>query len=683
MDSQINKIGASQPPQIMIGDTGIKPVINKQSDAPQVSAIGSDSVKTQNIANGIPATSLNFNPEDKALLLSSASGKLTADFKLNKDVFNEELFILKKLSTGIAFSSLNSNEKAVIGRLGINENNIDQATAKDIVTLVSASTNVNQTQSFRNISKAADNVMGTVATENKRLNTVSSKIKDFEAMQKFTSTLGAGKISSLLEQKGSELYLNTPSQTVGKLVLSDPMDIITRGLLVNSVKSPDNFNKIQEALDKIKDNKSISKKENKLLQEIGLSVQKSGKTITLKDSNGHEINMEKLASIKGFSTVISNPSPELKKVIDASFEVLSQAQIVRTVSDQVSSRTQKVNTSEDELKNVNLKLTNESSKLANLQQTFSIINGLDPKKKLSEIERNLLRRFSIDFNGTSFFKDNKAISSENAKAYINEEIAKTKQSIKILSDRVFTLTNSLSSDVSALDSDIQTLDAEQKELQVKKDNYEKIKAQNLPLMSEDEQHYVNTELDATIQKEVIDTNNYADKVKAEAQDAKEKAIQTLKNSTEQLNQLKKHEHENDDQDDVKPETNQATPKEEYIPPKQQDVEVPETIFEEIKDDRGEQNRKITNAYVNFAITSNMQEKIRAEQKQDRIDHEARREIKQFEMQRQETLEKKEYQLKEDISDDRRNTMYAEQRVQNKIFDKIDFERKLRRGDVTS
>jgi len=269
MSEQLNRLSISQPPQIYVGEVNIQASVKIKM--PVLSPIGEDELKSNPISNGIPAvtvkTSVILDPEEQAFLLQDTSKQLTSHAKENKIAFNEEYTILKKLAEGVSYANLNENEKAILGRLGLNNNNIDKTFASDLLTLVKPYINATRTVAFDNIMDKSNKVVDVIKKEDQKVDKIAKEAEDLNKFQSLTKTLGASKVSKIIEEQSNAFYNKIPAKLTpdAKVVLSDPMDIVTRGLIIDSVKSPDNFNLVKDALSKIKDGKIISNQENTAL----------------------------------------------------------------------------------------------------------------------------------------------------------------------------------------------------------------------------------------------------------------------------------------------------------------------------------------------------------------------------------------------------------------------------------
>lgn len=683
MTEQLNNLTYIKPPQIPVGEIRIS--VNVQIKAPVLSPIGQDEVNSRPVSNGIPAvtvkTSVSLDPEEQALLLQNVSRKLISHAKENKGAFNEEFAIIKKLADGIPYTNLSENEKAVIGRLGLNSNNVDKVFVADLSVLLKPYLNANQSQGFKNIMDAGNKVVEVIKVEYKKVEELVKKAKDLEKMQSLTKLLGAGKVSQIIEQQSDAFYKKIPAKLTPdtKMVLSDPMDIVTRGLVINSVKSPDNFNLVKDALTKIKEGKVITSKENSALQKLGFSVTKNeNKTDSSVGSKlkltGQEINTEKLDNLTQITDILFNPSPELQQILTASSEVLEQTKIVKTVGGKVEKSNQQVNNSEQQLKKYNSELNHSRQNFDRLIQIANVVNFLPGKKALNFNERLILQNEGITVvfqnNQPYFIKDSKSFSYKEITKKITDEISITEHNIQFTMNKIVALQTQLSQDIIGLDRDQQKLEEEEELLLSQKSKYEEVKKANTRFLNDKERNYVDNTLDPFIQIEYNNTIIYAENLIQEAERTKQRALETLKESDSILNG--KDKKDNSVNNPVKEQSITGNIKEETTHP----LVIMTKPIKDVEDVAKDNQRKEDHdKYLYWMISQDLHERMRSVEKRRHYDYLNRKEMQEWEKMRWDRINLQERDLKLEKAKDEQNYLYKKEKLEEKLAIELEEKRK--------
>ncbi|MBF2052053.1 MAG: hypothetical protein IGS03_01150 [Candidatus Sericytochromatia bacterium] len=472
-------------------------------------ALASDQFRTAPLPRqeGLPAQSnavssaLNtrLNPQEAELLLN-VSANLASLRQQQPQQFQTVLAGLQNLRPGqsgqVDFSGLNAEQSQALTGLGLTPQNT-YTIFQQLNQIILPNSQADSSQAFQKIQASVTGFISNLDLRQQTVSVLQQQARDLTAVQGVVSSLSAGSISALLQDKTAGVYdLGVSRITSDNFDLKSGMDYTLARVMLVSQQSPQTLQQVEHLIGKVKQEQPLQPQDRQLLQQFGLNINAHNKLESLVDGQGLDFS-----AVKQLEDVIysmKDPSPAYQQVLQASARVIDRSGKMQEIEAQIAQQSQVVLGTmavvEDQTQHVQKLRTDTNflesrvkfsqQKVDNLTAAMASATGLF---RQGPVNHTLLAAFNIrvdESNGhRQFFINNQPVAGLTALKHmaelVREHEAEIRQMFTELSEKK-TETVKASAELSAakdnLAAEVQTLEDLGKQADVAKSELESAQA---------------------------------------------------------------------------------------------------------------------------------------------------------------------------------------------------------------
>lgn len=419
-------------------------------------ALPSDQFRTAPLPrqDGLPAQSnavssaLNtrLNPQEAELLLN-VSANLSSLRQQQPQQFQTVLAGLQNLRPGqggqVDFSALNAEQSQALSGLGLTPQNT-YTIFQQLNQMILPGQTGDSTQAFQKIQASVTGFISNLDLRQQTVSTLQQQARDLTAVQGVVSSLAAGSISALLQDKTAGVYdLGVSRITSENFDLKSGMDYTLARVMLVSQQSPQTLQQMESLIGRVKQEQPLGPQDRQLLQQFGLNMNAHNKLESMVDGQGLDFS-----AVKQLEDVIysmKDPSPAYQQVLQASARVIdrsgkvqeiaariqTQSQVVVGTMAVVEDQTQQVQKLRTDANFLESRVKFSQQKVDNLTAAMASATGLF---RQGPVNHTLLAAFNIrvdESNGQrQFFINNQPVAGLTALKHMGELVREHEAEIR-------------------------------------------------------------------------------------------------------------------------------------------------------------------------------------------------------------------------------------------------------------